>query len=147
MSATRAGLTQALGRIEVKKLLVATSSLIVAAIVGVVALGFSPVACSCVPASVEYTRFASLPPGDYELSPGLWQAGLWQNLKEERLKYGHGPLSARFGCVQSEPYIVDCHIVNETSYLLSRGHDFEYVFNPDGSLRSIRVSNFIAFAP
>jgi hypothetical protein len=130
----------------VKKLLVVTSSVLVAVIGGVAALTFSPAACSCVPVSAEYTRFTALPNGDYVISPGLWQASLWQSLKDQRLTYGQGPLSAKFGCIKSEPHIVDCHLIQEESRLLNRGHDFEYVFNPDGSLRSIRVSKFIAFA-
>ena len=129
------------------KMLLLSTSTVAALAVGIAALMFSPATCSCVSAADSYTSYAYLPSGRYELSADLLQAGLWQQLREEKLQLGQGPLSERYGCVQSEPHIVDCHLVYESSILLDRGYDFEYVFNPNGYLRSIRVKKFTGLRP
>ena len=130
-----------------KKLIVGSASAVAAVVTGIAALSFSPAACSCLSAADSYLMYAQLPPGHYEISAGLLQAGLWQNLKGEKLTFGDHALREMYGCVQSEPHIVDCHLVFESSALLSRGYDFEYVFEPSGYLRSIRVKEFTELRP
>jgi hypothetical protein len=136
-----------LGRIELNKLLTGSASAILGTVIGIAALSFSPATCSCVSPADSYVYYTNLPPGQYELSAGLLQAGLWQNLKEQKLTFGEHALRELYGCAQTEPYIVDCHLIFESSVLLNRGYDFEYVLEPNGYPRSIRVKRFTELRP
>jgi hypothetical protein len=127
-------------------------SAIVACVLGVAFLSYSPAGCSCTDKWEELAYYAGLPAGlagPQALDATSLQAGLRRNLVGSTASFGSSPFSEREGCLRPRDDLIRCNSVLEESPFFTRGYDIDYRLGAHDTISDIVVRKFtkVAIAP
>ena len=124
-----------------KRVILASSTLLVAAVAGAGLFLFSPAACSCAERWMALASEAGLYEfaGRDELTAARLEAGLNRSLAGSRMNAEQNPTASTDTCSPIDLHSVSCRVPVEQSLFLVRGYEVTYRYAADGSFERASV--------